>query len=44
MTKQEFQPDEKKEQNLQPTQSETEKLIRKEPSLTEEVQEAFRKL
>ena len=44
MTKQEFQPDEKKEQNLQPTQREAEKLIRKEPSLTEEVQEAFRKL
>ena len=44
MTKQEFQPDEKKEQNIQPTQREAEKQIRKEPSLTEEVQEAFRKL
>ena len=44
MTKQEFQPDEKKEQNIQATQREAEKQIRKEPSLTEEVQEAFRKL
>lgn len=44
MTKQELQPDEKKEQNIQPTQRELEKQIRKEPSLTEEVQEAYRKL
>jgi polyhydroxyalkanoate synthase len=44
MTKQELQPDEKKEQNIQPTQREPEKQIRKEPSLTEEVQEAYRKL
>lgn len=44
MTKQELQPDEKKEQNIQPTQRELEKRIRKEPSLTEEVQEAYRKL
>jgi polyhydroxyalkanoate synthase subunit PhaC len=44
MTKQEFQPDEKKEQNIQPTQSGAEKQTRKEPSLTEEVQEAFRKV
>jgi len=44
MTKQEFQPDEKKEQNLQPTQREAEKQAIKEPSLTEEVQEAFRKM
>jgi polyhydroxyalkanoate synthase len=44
MTKQEFQPDEKKEQNIQPTQREAEKQTKKEPSLTEEVQEAFRKV
>jgi polyhydroxyalkanoate synthase len=44
MTKQEFQPDEKKEQNIQPTQRGAEKQARKEPSLTEEVQEAFRKM
>ena len=44
MTKQELQPDEKKEQNIQPTQRELEKQIRKEPSLAEEVQEAYRKL
>jgi polyhydroxyalkanoate synthase len=44
MTKQELQPDEKKEQNIQPTQKELEKHIRKEPSLTEEVQEAYRRL
>ena len=44
MTKQEFQPDEKKERNIQPTEREAEKLTRKEPSLTEEVQEAFRKV
>ena len=44
MTKQELQPDEKKEQNIQPTQGELEKQIRKEPSPTEEVQEAYRKL
>jgi len=43
MTKQEFQPDEK-EQNIQPTQREAQKQTRKEPSLTEEVQEAFRKV
>ncbi len=43
MTKQELQPDEKKEQNIQPTQREQEKQIRKEPSLTEEVQEAYRR-
>lgn len=44
MTKQEFQPDEKKGQNIQPTQREAEKQTRKEPSFTEEVQEAFRKV
>src|SRR3712207_6614794 len=44
MTKQELQPDEKKEQNIQPTQRGLEKQIRKEPSPTEEVQEAYRKL
>jgi polyhydroxyalkanoate synthase subunit PhaC len=44
MTKQELQPDEKKEQNIQPTQRELEKQIRKEPSPTEKVQEAYRKL
>jgi polyhydroxyalkanoate synthase len=44
MTKQELQRDEKKEQNIQPTQRELEKQLRKEPSLTEEVQEAYRKL
>jgi polyhydroxyalkanoate synthase subunit PhaC len=44
MTKQELQPDEKKEPNIQPTQRELEKQIRKEPSLTEEVQEVYRKL
>jgi polyhydroxyalkanoate synthase subunit PhaC len=44
MTKQEFQPDEKKERNIQPTEREAEKQTRKEPSLTEEVQEAFRKV
>src|SRR3712207_7812642 len=45
MTKQELQPDEKKEQqNIQPTQREQEKQIRKEPMLTEEIQEASRRL
>jgi polyhydroxyalkanoate synthase len=44
MTKQELQPDEKKGQNIPPTQKELEKHIRKEPSLTEEVQEAYRRL
>jgi polyhydroxyalkanoate synthase len=44
MTKQELQPDEKKEQTIEPTQKELEKHIRKEPSLTEEVQEAYRRL
>ena len=44
MTKQELQPDEKKEQNIQPTQKELEKHIKKEPSLTEEVQQAYRRL
>jgi polyhydroxyalkanoate synthase len=44
MTKQELQPDEKKEQqNIQPTQREQEKQIRKEPTLTEEIQEASRR-
>ena len=43
MSKQELQPDEKKEQDIQPTQRELEKQIRKEPSLTEEVQEAHRR-
>jgi len=38
-----LQPDEKKDQNIQPTQRELEKQIRKEPSLTEEVQEAHRR-
>ena len=44
MTKQEFQPDEKKEQNIQQTQKELEKQIRKEPPLNEEVQEAYHRL
>lgn len=44
MTKQELQPDEKKEQNIQQTQKEMEKQIRKEPSLNEEVQEAYHRL
>jgi len=44
MTKQELQPDEKKEQNIQQTQKELEKQIRKEPSLTEEVQKTYRRL
>jgi polyhydroxyalkanoate synthase subunit PhaC len=44
MTKQELQPDEKKEQqNIQPTQREQEKQIRKEPMLAEEIQEASRR-
>ncbi|MDQ5863367.1 MAG: class III poly(R)-hydroxyalkanoic acid synthase subunit PhaC [Thermoproteota archaeon] len=44
MTKQELQPDEKKEQqNIHPTQREQEKLIRKDPALTEEIQEASRR-
>jgi len=38
MTKQELQPDEKKEQNIQQTQKELEKQIRKEPPLNEEAQ------
>ena len=44
MTKQELQPDEKKEQNIQQTQKELEKQIRKEPPLNEEVQEAYHRL
>ena len=44
MTKQELQPDQKKEQNIQPTQSEQEKQIKKEPTLAEEIQEGYRKL
>ncbi|MDQ4101253.1 MAG: class III poly(R)-hydroxyalkanoic acid synthase subunit PhaC [Thermoproteota archaeon] len=44
MTKQELQPDEKKEENIQQTQKELKKKIRKEPSLIEEVQETSRKL
>jgi polyhydroxyalkanoate synthase len=45
MTKQELQPDQKKEQkNVQPPQSELEELIRKEPTLAEEILEAYRKL
>jgi polyhydroxyalkanoate synthase len=44
MTKQELQPDEKKEQqNIQPTQREQEKQIRKDPTLTEEIQEVSRR-
>ena len=44
MTKQELQPDEKKEQqNIQPTQREQDKQIRKDPTLTEEIQEASRR-
>jgi len=39
-----LQPDEKREQTVQPTHKELEKHIRKEPSPTEEVQEAYRKL
>jgi len=44
MTKQELQPDEKKDQNIQQTQKELEKQIRKEPPLNEEVQEAYHRL
>jgi hypothetical protein len=45
MTKQELQPDQKKEQkNVQPPQSELEELIRKGPTLAEEILEAYRKL
>jgi len=44
MTKQELQPDEKKEQNIQQTQKELEKQIRKEPPLNEEAQEAYHRL
>jgi polyhydroxyalkanoate synthase subunit PhaC len=44
MTKQELQPDEKKEQqNIQPTQREQEKQIGKDPTLTEKIQEASRR-
>ena len=44
MTKQELQPDEKKkQQNIQPTQREQDKQIRKDPTLTEEIQEASRR-
>ncbi|HEX2106221.1 MAG TPA: class III poly(R)-hydroxyalkanoic acid synthase subunit PhaC [Nitrososphaera sp.] len=45
MTKQELQPDEKKEENIQEAQKELEKKTRKEPpSLTEEAQETYHKL
>jgi len=44
MTKQELQPDEKKKQNIQQTQKELEKQIRKEPPLNQEVQEAYHRL
>src|SRR5918994_1767054 len=44
MTKQELQPDQKKEQNVQPAQSEPERQIKKEPTLAEEIKEAYRKL
>jgi polyhydroxyalkanoate synthase subunit PhaC len=45
MTKQELQPDQKKEQkNVQPPQSEQEEQIKKEPTLAEEILEAYRKL
>src|SRR5918995_1347155 len=44
MTKQELQPDQKKEQNVQPAQSEPERQIKKEPILAEEIKEVYRKL
>ena len=43
MTKQELQPDQK-EQNVQPVQSEPERQVKIEPTLPEEVKEAYRKL
>lgn len=43
MTKQELQPDQK-EQNVQPVQGEPEVQIKKEPTLPEEIKEAYRKL
>ena len=45
MTKQELQPDQKKEQkNVQPPQSEPEGPIKKESTLAEEIVEAYSKL
>jgi polyhydroxyalkanoate synthase subunit PhaC len=44
MTKQGLQPDQKKEQNVQPAQSELERQIKKEPTLAEEIKEANRRL
>ncbi len=43
MTKQELQPDHK-EQNFQPVQSEPESQIKKEPTLAQEIKEAYRKV
>ena len=43
MTKQELQPDHK-EQNVQPAQSEQERQLKKEPTLAEEIKEAYRKV
>jgi polyhydroxyalkanoate synthase len=43
MTKQDLQPDQK-QQEVQPPQGEPAKQIRKEPILSEEIQEAYRKL
>jgi polyhydroxyalkanoate synthase subunit PhaC len=44
MTKQELQPDQKEEQNNQLVQSGRGKQTRKQPTLAEEIQEAYRKL
>ena len=45
MTKQDLQPDQKKDQeNLQPPQSQPEEQIKREPTLAEEILESYRKL
>src|ERR671927_565306 len=45
MTKQELQPDQKNEQkDIQQSQSELEELIRREPTLAEEILKSYRKL
>jgi polyhydroxyalkanoate synthase subunit PhaC len=44
MTKQDLQPDQKQQEEVQPTQEETARHIRKEPTLPEEIQEGYRKL
>ena len=45
MTKQDLQPDQMKEQeNIQPPQSEPEEQVKREPTLAEEILEAYRKL